>query len=184
MKSASGKRIQEIETGEFARISGTVYACGEILRAPLSGRKCVYYHVRVTEGGRRNRRTIIEEEMMADVVLKYGRDYAVIDCDEPQTYLVTDREYRSHTFKDATPELEAFLARHEQESSGFFGKRNLQYEEAILEPGELFTVAGYATWLPVKSTKLKIPSNRVLFIRAGKEVDLFITDEPDAQVKP
>lgn len=181
LRAIPGKKIGEFVNGEYAKISGQVYANGETILAPFSGRKCVYYYAIVEENaGKNDWRKVVDEEMMADVIITDGKHYAVVETDEPLTYLIPDREYSSQIFSDATPELEAFLKRHGQSPEGIFGmNRTLRYQEGILEPGEFCTVSGYGEWKTNSDESVKVPANRVLVLKAGIEATVYISDDPE-----
>lgn len=176
-----GKKIGQFVNGEYAKITGRISAVGETIQAPFSGRNCVYYYAVVEESsGKNSWQKIVDEEMMADVVISDGQHYAIIETDEPLTYLVPDREYTSQIFNDATPQLEQFLKRHAQSSIGFFGlNRTLRYREGVLEPNEYCTVAGYGEWRGNNGNYKNIPAARVLVLKAGKEATVYLSDDPE-----
>jgi len=67
LKRALLKRIESVNDGEIAKISGKIELTGEPLTAPLSGRKCAYFYVRVEQqvssGKSSHWEKIIEEEV-------------------------------------------------------------------------------------------------------------------------
>jgi hypothetical protein len=181
LKTVPEAFIGDTIDGEYVRVRGNVYAVGETLRAPLSGRQCVYYHVTVDEERRGKRNStfqIIEEELMADVILTDGTDYVVVETDEPKTYLVVDREYEQGLWKDADREMKAFLEKHGHSIDTFWGfNRRLKYYEAILAPDEELTIAGFAEWRDASAFDFRIPAERVLVIRPGPHGDVYISDD-------
>ena len=176
IKKFPTRRIADIKDGEFARLTGKVAAVGEIMTAPLSGRRCVYYSVSVLESHKRSRWIVLEEEMMADVVLFDGSGYAVLKTDEPIAHLMEDRNYHSGFWREAEPRLKAFLRKYHQDDAGVMFNRNLEYREGVLEPNEEFTVIGTCHWEPASEHGLKIADKNVLVITTSEKGDLLLTD--------
>jgi hypothetical protein len=183
IKHADGKRIADFKDGETARLVGEVQYLGKTLRAPLSGRKCVYYYVKVEEksGGRNSTWSdLIEESKAADVILKDGNHYAYVKTHLVKSHLISDANYTSGFLDDATPELEKFLSRHSEKSEGFLGfNRTLRYEEGILEEGELVAVLGMGKWKSAKVHNFKVPAQKILVLGPEDEQGLYFTDDPE-----
>ena len=59
----STRRIQDVKAGEVVRIEGRVRALSEVLAAPLTGRTCVHFDLRVEKRTRKGRAT----ELVRDV---------------------------------------------------------------------------------------------------------------------
>jgi len=179
------KKIKDFSDGDTGRVIGKVVFAGETILAPLSKRKCVYYHVIVEQylpGGRGGDwRKIIEEEEKADVVIYDGTGYALIDAENAMGYLVHDVNYSSRWDNKPTPTLEKFLARHKVDSKNVLGAtKTLRYREGVLEKGEKFVVAGEGQWNETKDHHLELPSEKVLVLIPGKKEELFLTDDPVA----
>ena len=117
------KKIGEVTEGEYVQIQGKIFPAGEIIKAPLTGRECVYYHVKIEQlvtklyspGLIHSRfgahipewKTVSEDEMMADVVITDGKDFAFVDCNHPLTYLVPDDDFVS--VEDSAPDVQRFI---------------------------------------------------------------------------
>jgi hypothetical protein len=178
------RRISECRAGEVVRISGTIFPAGKTLVAPLSGRKCVYYHILVEKHVQRGKHShwidLIEEEKAGDVVIKDGDNYAIIKTEAVKSHIIPDQKYASGLFKDAGKELEAYLQQHGEDSTGFLGFNNtLRFKEGILEEGEQITVAGTATWKRRDEIRLQIPLYKVLVIGPDHDDQVYLTDDPD-----
>ena len=65
-KKSRKKQINSVKEKEYVKIIGKTKPINEYLEAPLSGRKCVYYHVIVEVKANKNWRKIINEEMYQD----------------------------------------------------------------------------------------------------------------------
>lgn len=140
--------IGQARSGTLVRFTGRAEPEKEqILHAPLTGRACVLFEVTVEDYVREGRssswKTIIRERDFARTFWLEDRSgRARIELDWPELILTQDAQFSSGFLKDATPELEAFLARHQEASQGMFFNRTMRYREAVIEPGEPVTVLG------------------------------------------
>lgn len=179
--------VTEVKDGDYVKVRGVVWAGGEKIRSPLSDRLCVYHHVLVErlEGGKnKSWRTIIEDEVMADVILKSDEHYVVLKADSPLAHLVPDRKYESGFLNDATKKLERYLERHDHSSTNWIGmNHSIRYKEGILEDGEDVVFAGYAKWISSKQLKFHVPVEKVLLICESEDKSVLITDDPSMVYK-
>src|SRR5688572_6247639 len=99
-------KIEDVQDGDNVKIKGTVWDGGEKIIAPLSERTCVYYHIEILErigmGRHKSWEILLEEEVMADVVLKSEDYFAMVQADSPLAHLMMDRHYSSGFLNDAT----------------------------------------------------------------------------------
>lgn len=190
--------MKDVKSGDYVRIQGEIVASGEVIRAPLTGRKCVYYSVKVVKrmneigagitlsNGRPGSlwSTIVEDEMMADVIIKDGDYYAILDCDQPKAYLVPDRNFESGFMNEAPKVLERYLNKYGHSSTNLIGNNvSTKYEEGVLETGEKVVIKGHAYWVDAKQLKAKFPVEKVLVIRETEEKPIYISDDPDMIVR-
>lgn len=182
IKKFKEKKIGEVKDGEFVSIKGKVVLAGRSLTAPLSLRKCAYYHISVKDSSS-SRETFknyidIEEEKVSDIVVFDGEHYAVIDTKILATYAYHDNEQRSGFWDSTTNELKAFLKKHGERTSDYIGwSLDLCATEGVLEEGEKVAIAGKASWRDAKLFKIKIPSKKVLYIESINEHGVYITDD-------
>lgn len=146
--------IGDARDGDVVRITGVLRAARdrELLRAPLSGRRCAHFDVKVLERVSSGKRSDMVERFCETA----SQPFVIEDASGRRAYVRTDRfvcvitrdeSQRSGTFQDATPEMEALLARHGHTSTGFLGfNKGFHYQEGVLEPGERVTVLGKARW--------------------------------------
>jgi hypothetical protein len=161
------KDIGDVQEGELVRIKGKVVLRGKTLSAPLSDRKCCYYHVIVVRGEGKESREIINEKKAAEVIIQTGEHFAFVHSQDAATFIDLDVKYNSGFLKDATPALEKFLKFHGHKSEGFFGfNKTLEYKEGVLEEGETTVVAGKGRWVDKSKLRLDLPCQRVLVIEA------------------
>jgi hypothetical protein len=182
LKETTQENLSLFQSGEVAKATGTIKYIGEPLIAPLSGRKCVYYHIIVEERRSSGKSsywdTIIEENIAGNVVIKDGNTYAVIETNQVKSYVVDDKQYRSGTFEDATELMRKYLEKHNRTSVNFLGFNNsIRYQEGILEEGELIAVVGKGTWKRKSEIKLDIPAERILVIGSDGEEFVYFTDD-------
>lgn len=138
--------IHAVSAGAVARIEGKVRVLGEPLRAPFSGRFCVFYEA-IVEERRSNGKssswvTIIREVQANDFLLDDGTALARVESAGLRVVAVKDSERTSGVLNDASADLEAFLAKHGRKSQGWVFNKTLRYREGVFEPGERVTVLG------------------------------------------
>ncbi|MFO0552926.1 MAG: hypothetical protein U0271_31350 [Polyangiaceae bacterium] len=146
LTAAPLRSLAELADGEVGKIRGEVKLLGKALRGPLSRRKCAYWlvHVEEYESGDDSGRwvTVLKEERGRDFLLLSDGAKVRVEMDGADVLGQTDHEQKSGTWNDATPELEAFLAKRGLKSHGLLFNRNLRYREVVLEPGERVTALG------------------------------------------
>lgn len=184
LSDAGEKLIGDFSDGDSGKVMGKVVFPGKTLTAPLSKRRCVWYHVVVEQmhqsrNSADNWRTIIEEEEQGDVVLFDGTNYAAVDTTDVKSYLDPDVRYTTGTFVDASPALEKFLEQRGWSSTTFLGfNKEMRYREAVLEKDEVFTVAGKGHWVDNEELQLNIPAEKVLVISATHR-PVYVSDDAD-----
>ncbi|MCD6066988.1 MAG: hypothetical protein K0S33_1814 [Bacteroidetes bacterium] len=180
IRKTEGKNIGEVQEGEVVKIKGSVVFRGKTLIAPLSGRKCAYYHVIITHGQGKNRHEWINEEKAGDVIIQNGKHFAIITTDIVKTYIHPDKSYNSGFLNNATPRLEKYLQKHGEKSEDWLGlNKTLDYKEGILEEGEVIAVVGKAEWVHRKEVRMDLPCERVLLIRRDNEHPVYFSDDVD-----
>jgi hypothetical protein len=126
--------VADVPDGKICRIDGIVGEYASTLRAPLSGRACVYYMVLVEESGR----TWTEREGVA-FGLEDASGRAVIDPSSARVALLLDHREDLKALRDATPQQDAVLLRHGYDVRG---AGDLIFYEAVIAVGERITVVG------------------------------------------
>ncbi len=187
MKKTPLRRISDFIENDVARITGKVELFGEPMLAPLSGRRCGYYHIqieqKVSNGKNTNWRTVIDEEIAGNFVIRDGRHCAIITDKKLKTYLIQDKMFRSGTFNDADQNLNNYLQQKGLSSTGFFGmNKTMRYKEGILEEGEMIAVAGSGKWNYMDAGHAlngHISDSKVLEISAIPETGfVYLSDDP------
>lgn len=135
--------IDSLKAKQIAKVSGRIREFEELIEGPLTGRACVFYWVLVEEGARNHWRTVVNDFQAVDFLLEDESGVARVTPDGAKALLVMDAHFRSKTFKDATPELEAYLSRFGERSTNLLGfNRSIRYREAVLELDEEVAVLG------------------------------------------
>ncbi len=128
------------------RLQGRAIPFNKTISAPLSERPCVAWYVKIEEhsgGNRGSWRTVLELEENTTFFLDDGTGRALIDIGSVKMALDKDARFRSGTFDDATPQLEAFLNQYGRKSTGYFGfNKSMRYREGIIEPNEEVIASG------------------------------------------
>lgn len=148
LRDTERTNVGDAVEGATVKIVGTLRHVGEPLRAPLSGRSCAYYEVRVEEHrGKNNWSTIVRESEGSQFLLEDGTGKALVKLDDPSTAVVEDLSLRSGTFNDPSVSAQEYLTKHGVDSTSFLGfNKTLRYFEGVLEEGETVVVYGRASW--------------------------------------
>lgn len=189
LKKVRRKPIHSVRNNEYVKIIGKAKHAGEPLIAPLSGRKCVYYHVVVEKKSGKHWRRIINDIHYEDFFINDGNEMAILQL-RAQTdtsrriHLVTDHKANSDAFNSADENLERYLKEHGQSSTGVFGfNKTIKYRESIIELNESIAVMGIGKWKEIDVPVDGYSSSRVLTLTGTKEQKLLVTDEPKALVR-
>ncbi len=133
--------IAELPESTLGRIVGAAKPVGEALTSPLGGRPCIYYLAVVTTGGK-HPKTVIREERSVPCLVEDDSGRAIVEVDGAEMVLGEDSVTSSGTFDDATEIERAFLAKHDQETTGGVLDRSLIYRETTISVGETIAVLG------------------------------------------
>ena len=189
LRKAVLKNISSVADGEVAKISGRVELTGPPLTAPLSGRKCAYYHVlveqQVNTGKSSHYKKVIEEEVAGPFGIRDGRSCARIVIRDSgavsrdvESYIVDDRKYSSGIFNDPTEVLEQYLSAHNLKSEDFMGfNKSMRYKEGILEEGELISVLGKAKWKHAETGEWSDDFGKLLIIGPTDKMPVYLSDD-------
>ncbi len=186
LKKSAPRKFIGIRDNEYVKVQGKVLDTQETLRAPLTGRRCVFYHVIVQEDeGENGWKTIIDEKKYQKFFIEYQGEMAIIKPDTPgrfqRFFLVKDKEFNSGTWNDASEKLENYLASHEKKSKGWLGfNKRLRYKEGVIEIGEHIAAKGVAQWTSFEEPLQDYSYSRVLMLFGDEKQKLLLTDDPKA----
>lgn len=189
LKKSAAIPVSRARQGDYVKIIGKAIGGNQSLKAPLSGRPCLYYYVLVEKKGDKSWHTYIEEEDGQDFFLETGYERAIvkpkgIHFGYKRTLFVFDHKDKSGAFNDAKPHLEQFLKRHGKESVNFIGfNKTLRYSEGIIEEGETIAVKGIAQWKTLSEPIEGYSYSKILTFTGDEKNKLIITDLPEAVKK-
>lgn len=188
LREARTVPIERASEGRVVKVCGRLRYAGEPLRAPLSGRPCAAWRVEVDEYRRSGKSghwsNIITEMDGGPLEVEDDTGRARVDALGAQLVILRDAHFTSGTFNDAGPALEAYLARHGHDSTGFLGlNRGLRYKEGVLEEGEEVAVLGLARWehdpsVDARGARGYRELPRRLVVDATAEGKLLVSDDP------
>lgn len=186
------KSIHQLKTKEFSRISGKALHIKEPLIAPLSKRKCIFYKFKIEQKRSNGKNsywdTIVDKEEFQDFFIKQNDEYVIVRPKKfPKnymSYLVSDKNAKSGTFNDPTPELENLLNQFNIKSTSLFGlNKNLQYSEGVIEIGEEITAAGVVKWKSLREPIEGYSYSKIVELESSEKEKLIITDLPNIKSK-
>ena len=140
--------VAQARPGEPVKVVGRVRFVGESLRAPMSGRRCACWHVRVqqakqgAQGGSWDE--VLDETEGQDFLLEDDTGVALVHGVLPTATLASSGPWIDNLGKSFTPEVERFLAERGESVRGTLGDRGLRFEERTLDEGALTAVLGIA----------------------------------------
>ena len=189
LKKSDAIPISRAKQGDYVKIIGKAIGGNQPLKAPLSGRSCLYYYVLVEKKGDKTWHTYIEEEDGQDFFLETGYERAIvkpkgIHFGFKRTLFVVDYKDKSGVFNDAKPHLEQFLKRYGKGSVNFIGlNKTLRYSEGIIEEGETIAVKGIAQWKTLNEPIEGYSYSKLLTFTGDEKNKLIVTDLPQAVKK-
>lgn len=145
--------ISVCDDGRLNKVVGKVVYGREQLIAPLSGRTCTAYCVKViqtTIGSQdaQEHTEILNDEHCVDFFIEKKGALAYIKSNPSELLLHQDANYHSEKLDDASSQrFDGYLNQFDLKSTGVLGfKKELEYREGILEEGEAVAVLGEGCW--------------------------------------
>ena len=119
----------------FAKVRGVVADADKLAKSPLTGTPCLYYRVRVVEGGGADTRCIVNDEWRANrLVIWDGTAAAEVALGEAKITLETDTHLSSGMFTSAPSDIKEALKSHYGESTkGIIFDKSMSFDETVLE---------------------------------------------------
>ena len=182
------KPTSSLKTNELSKVNGKALHVEEPLKAPYTGRHCVFYQItieqKVSNGKSSHWKKLVSEEKFQDFFVDTNGDFVIIKPqDHPRNYichLVKDKEASSGTFDDPTPKFVNLLNRYNINPENYFGfNKRLRYKEGIIAVGERITVAGIAKWKSLNEPLPEYPYSKIATLESEGKQKLIITDLPD-----
>jgi len=179
--------IAEVRDGMVIKLVGKLRLDDDAkpLIAPLSKRPCAHFGLKIerreSTGNTSYWKTIVNESESQPFWLVDPSGRALIEAIVPNVVLNLDAHRTSGTFNEATPDLDALLARHGHSSRGWVFNKNIRYTEGVLEAGEIVAVVGLCKLETDPDPQAEGGGYRErpmrLVVRATDQGELLITDE-------
>ena len=136
--------LGEVSDGQEGRFVGELLLGDHHLVAPISGRPCAAWRVRIYENRGKNGSHLQADEWEAfSFRMRDGDIVAEVEGDGLELAMKMDRKGHNSLFGGGQGEaIEAFMRERGLRVRGMFYKKHLSYEEAVLEEGERVVVAG------------------------------------------
>jgi hypothetical protein len=146
IKNTPTSKIRALTNG-YREIAGRITKGKSTLKAPMSGKRCVYYSFVVTEGsgGQEHERVLIRDEKRIRCSIYDGTGSADIDLNRVKLLLDNERHETSGILNSASSELEATLKKYKKTSKGWVFNKSLKYKETVLEVGDEIYALGPVT---------------------------------------
>jgi hypothetical protein len=171
--------IKNLKNGLY-KIEGQIRAQDDLLRSPLSKKKCVYYRFHVEElrssGHGRHRTsswvTVVDDKKWIDFNIDDGTGDVEIDVGLAEVALKSKAFTSSGTFDGASQELEDLMnRRYGKSTKGWLFNKSMRYTESYLRDGDTVMIIG-----DVEKSKGEAPE----FYKGDHH--LLITDMDEKQV--
>ncbi len=174
LKGMGRTPIAQFKHGSIGKVVGSVSVYEDILTAPLSGRECVYYQVKVMKKDDDSWTTVFTNESSVPFILNDGNRKALIHTHQNKKgYLVKDIEMQSGFLRDASQKIEDYLRSQGHSSKGFLGfNKTMKYMEGVIHPGEVVAVMGKGEW-EMKPD----PDEQMLIMKGDESFSLYISDD-------
>ncbi|WP_298898535.1 GIDE domain-containing protein [uncultured Psychroserpens sp.] len=182
------KPASSLKTNDLSKVSGKALHVKAPLIAPYTGRKCVFYQIRIQQrvnsGKSSHWKTLVQDEQFQEFFIDTNGDFVIVKPSaSPRnyiSYLVKDTNQSSGVFNSPTPKFEAVLRRYNINPENFFGmNKRLRYEEGVIEIGERITVAGIAKWKALSEPLPEYPYSKIAALESEGKQKIIITDLPE-----
>jgi len=182
LKKAKFTSLQSVKENDYAKVSGNAKFVTEALIAPLSGRECVLYQIKVERSrGKNGWETMVDDIRAQDFFIEHNGEMAIVKTSVGGSlrniFLEKDQKMKSGSFNDANHRLVAYLKTHGEKSTNWLGlNRTIRYHEGIIEPNEKVTVMGVAQWKVLKDVIPGFNYSKILTFTGSKKQRLLVTD--------
>ena len=188
LQKSPHKSINKIRENDYAKIIGKAKYVHQPLIAPLSGRPCVYYHVKIEKKVKNSWSTYVEDKKIQDFFIESGNELAFINTTQAnkfsQMYLVKDHKVQSGFLNDPSLILENYLKTLGKSSTSLLGfNKTLRYNEGVIELDEKIAIKGIAKWKSLSEPIEGYSYSKILHIYGSETQKFIITDLPEVTQK-
>jgi hypothetical protein len=182
-------QIADITEGPV-RVIGRARAIGERLTAPVTGRPCVAFHLKIErKWGNHSWDTVVEDREVPPFAIVDETGQAIVDPTGSLALALVPDAYGSDALlalhgKEQHVYVARQLARDRVGELGFAA--NIRFEEGIIEVGELIAIGGLAEREPAPEGERPTPraAPERLVLRGTPDEPLAISDWPEATRPP
>ena len=179
--------IKNLRINEVYKTSGNVLILDKPLIAPLSGKECVYYMLKVeqkTKSGKNDNWNVIgKDEQIQDFFIAQNEDKVLIKPQlkpkEFESYVTINLKEKVNISGNNSDRIESLIEKFNIKKTAFMGFSNqLRFSEVIIGVEEHVTVVGV-----VKSINLKEPIqdysySKIIALEHDDKQKLIITNIP------
>ena len=143
--------LGDLPEATWGRVIGCVGMFeGHVLQAPLTGRRCVAYAIRIEDlrAPLRFRYLLARQRHSVPFLLEAGDEHAVVDPKYALFAIAFDFQVESKAAFDATKAQRALLEQHNLVQRDWFATQAVRYREAVIELGASIAVLGSGTREP------------------------------------
>jgi hypothetical protein len=177
-------RIADITDGPV-RVIGRALSIGERLTAPVTGRPCVAFHLKIErKRGNQGWDTVVEDREVMPFAVVDETGQAIVDPTEALALALVPDAYGSDALfalhgKEQHVQVARQLARDRFGKLGFLA--DIRFEEGIIEVGELISIGGLAERAPTPEGERPTPraAPERLVLRGSPDEPLAISDSPE-----
>ena len=179
--------IQKLQQHEFSKIKGKVFTQEE-LTAPLSKKKCAYYHIKIQEEKKSGKNlywsTIYEDEKVLDFLVKSNNEYALIKPElDPKNFAInftTKDSIAMSTPKNSKEEIQAFLEQYNTKAQGIIGMGlKIKATEVIITKGDKIAVAGVTNLETLENSIPDYSYSKVFSLQSNEKHQLILFEQSE-----
>ena len=178
-KNIASTQIFKFKNGDIGKVIGKVENIKEPLIAPLSGKKCVYYEVIVSDSSGEDNILLLKEKKYHHfyIVNSSGKAFVKIDKDTI-CEITSDIDANTGFWKKPKKEMKVLLEKHKIKQKNFLDfNKSLNFIEKRYDVGEQIGVLGKGYWV-ISPEKLNQSNKKVLTFKSLQDAPLFISDNP------
>ncbi len=171
--------------GEYVKLVGDAYSKENKLRAPISGRECLWYQViaEARSSGKNSQwEELVSETKGVDFIIQVTDQRAYVPASDFESsrivQLTTDYRVGTNSRKKTSIEMERFLGKHgisTVTSQWWEDKVNYRFLEGIIAENERIVVKGIAQWEAQEGSTGET-SNKSLKLVGSANNKLIISD--------
>lgn len=174
-KKEKESKIFNFKNGEQGKIIGKAECATSPLIAPLSGKKCVFYEVIVSEPTEDNNSIVIKKSKSKEFYIVNHTGKVLVNPKNAIYEIKNDININSGLLKKPNNKMLTFLKANDIEPKNFLGiSKSLTFQEKSIEVGELIGIRGKGLY----DTSINNNTEPILTFKNLSHNRLFISDNP------